>query len=121
MAAAAEARLYEGLPPIVRRSADARFQSLVNTLSQNALASIRATGQVHWPKSIEAELRLLGWKEGDPRLERIGTLEGAKRQIEDLARAFILRAGHQQDESDRHKVTLDWHGKANHRITVGTP
>jgi hypothetical protein len=103
-------QLYEGLPPMIRRTPRARYESLVGQLTEFALDSIRATGQVHWPKSIENELKALGWKDGDPRLDRIGTLDGAKRQIEDLAHKYITDYSNKQREKDRHKTALDYHG-----------
>jgi hypothetical protein len=104
------AELFRDLPPVLRRTPRQRYESLVAQLAEFAHASIRTTGQIHWPASIERELKVLGWKDGDPRLESIGTLEGAKRQIEDLARKFTPEYANKLKEKDQKKVTLDHSG-----------
>lgn len=103
-------KLFQGLPAVVRRTPRQRYESLVAQLGEYAYASIRKTGQIHWPASIERELRILGWKDGDPRLNSIGTLEGAKRQIEDLAHKFTPEYANKLKEKDRKKVALDHSG-----------
>lgn len=97
-------RMQEALPPVIRRTPRERLRVLVERLVHDARRSQQTFGYVKWPKSIEDELRLIGWKEGEPLL-----LE----RIEQLAGRFMEKAAHQQRESDQRKVVKDWHGHYN--------
>jgi hypothetical protein len=93
-------QMQAGLPPMIRRTSRERYQVLIDRLVADGLRSYRIHGYPVWPKSIADELRIAGWKEGDPDLWG---------QVEALAKRFIVKAEHKQKESDRHKVVSDWH------------
>ena len=95
------AKLNEGLPAVVRRTPRQRYDVLLQRLVQDGLKSYKAFGRVEWPKSIQDELRVLGWKDGDPNFWG---------QAEALARKFIEEGANIQRAKDQRKVTLDWHG-----------
>lgn len=97
-------RMQSSLPPTIRRTPRERLRVLVERLVTDARRSQATFGYVRWPKSIEAELKLIGWKEGEPLL-----LE----RIEALAARFMEKAAHQQRISDQRKSALDWHGHYN--------
>jgi len=95
------AKMHEGLPPVIRRTPRQRYKVLVDRLVQDGLKSYKAVGYPVWPKSIQDELKTLGWKEGDPRLYE---------QVEALATKMIVAGENKQREKDARKVTRDWHG-----------
>lgn len=105
------AELSADLPPVVRRTARERYLVLLNRLAEEAKKSYQQFGYVKWPDSLQNELKILGWRAGDPDLAG---------QVEALARRMFEKAHHQQAESDRHKVALDWHGHSNTAIDVST-
>ena len=107
------AKLFSDLPPIVRRTPRQKYESLVQQLADYAIQSLRATGKVHWPQSILLELKKLGWMDGDPRLDNLGTLEGAMKQIEDLAHKWTPEFANKQRAKDAKRTTLDWSGHYN--------
>lgn len=106
------ARLFDGLPPIRRRSAEERFRSMLNRVIEDAMVSYRVHGYPVWPKSIADKLRSLGWKENDPDVYG---------QCSALVKQLFIEAGHKQQAKDQKKATLDWHGHYNHQIEVKTP
>lgn len=95
------AKLYEDLPPIVRREPRQRYEVLLNQLVEQGLKTYRAYGYPVWPKSIQQELKVLGWKEGDPDFYA---------QAEALAGKFIKEYAQKQKAKDQRKSALDWHG-----------
>lgn len=97
-------RMQQDLPPVIRRTPRERLRVLVERLVHDARMFKGGDGLIHWPKSIEAELKLIGWKEGEPFL-----LD----RIEELAGRFLVKAANQQRESDQRKVVKDWHGHYN--------
>lgn len=101
--------MKETLPPTVRRTVQQRFEKLVDSLFREAVASYRLHGRVVWPKSIQNELRVMGVTMGEP-----ANVDAIRKQVEQMARHYITKAGHQQADSDRSKVVLDWHGHYNH-------
>lgn len=103
-------QLETGLPPLRRRSHQERFRSMFDRLASVALDSYRRVGYVAWPASIKAELKELGWKEGDPKLAEYGGEQQVYDQVTMLTRRYIERASNKQKEVDQGKVTLDWHG-----------
>lgn len=94
-------RMHEGLPPIIRRTPRERYKVLIDRLVADGLKSYRAYGYPVWPKSVQDDLKALGWKEGDPRLYE---------QVEALARKYIEEGAQKQRAKDARKSTLDWHG-----------
>lgn len=105
------AELEAGLPQVVRRDARARYLVLLERLRAEAEKSVALTGQVIWPQSLQNELNAMGWRAGNPDLAG---------QVEALARRMFEKASHQQAESDRNKVSRDWHGHDNTSITIST-
>jgi len=95
------AELSVGLPDVVRRSARERYRVLVRMLFDEGQRSYEMFGYPVWPKSIQAELKALGWKEGNPNLEG---------QVEALARKYIEEGARIQKAKDDRKVALDWSG-----------
>lgn len=83
---------------------------MFNRLAATALESYRRVGYVAWPASIEAELKVLGWTTGDPKLEAYGGEQKVYKQVEELTRLYIERGSNKQKIQDKRKVTLDWHG-----------
>lgn len=103
-------KLHTGLPEVRRRAHQERFRSMFNRLAQVALDSYRRVGYVAWPASIEAELKILGWTTGDPKLEAYGGEQKVFKQVEELTRLYIERGSNKQKVQDQRKTTLDWHG-----------
>jgi len=103
------AKLHEGLPEVKRRTAQERFRVLFERLVQEAMVSYRAHGYPVWPKSIQYKLATLGWKPGDPDVYG---------QCRALAERLFIEAGQKQQEKDRRKTTLGWHGEYNHAVTA---
>jgi hypothetical protein len=103
-------KLHEGLPPQRRRTDEQRYRSMFNRLAQVALESYRRVGYAAWPKSIETDLKVLGWTTGDPKLEAYGGERKVLKQVEELTRLYIERGSNSQKVKDQRKPTLDWHG-----------
>jgi len=97
-------RLHEGLPVVVRRSARQRYEVLLKQLIDQGLATYKLHGYAVWPRSVQDDLRALGWKDGDP---------GFLAQAEALASHYIEKWSHVQKEKDQRRSTLDWHGHLN--------
>lgn len=95
------AELSADLPPIIRRSARERYRALVRQLFAEGQKSYALFGYPVWPKSLQDELKVLGWKEGNPDLQG---------QVEALARKYIEEGARIQKAKDSKKVALDWHG-----------
>jgi len=95
------AELTADLPPPIRRSARDRYRVLVNRLFAEGQRTYAQFGYPVWPKSIQDELKTLGWTEGNPNLQG---------QVEALARKYIEEGARIQKEKDSKKVTLDWSG-----------
>lgn len=96
-----KAELSRDLPPVVRREARERYKVLVNRLFADGMKSYETFGYPVWPKSIQEELRVLGWKTGNPDL---------RGQVEALAKKYIEEGARKQRAKDAHKTALDWHG-----------
>lgn len=96
-----KAELSQGLPPVIRREARARYQVLIKRLFEDGQKTQQIFGYPVWPKSIQDELRALGWQFGNPDLQG---------QVEALARKYIEEGARKQKEKDEKKVALDWHG-----------
>lgn len=103
--------LEADLPPIIRRTPRERYLALLQRLRTEAEKSVQLHGRVIWPASLQAELTALGWRAGNPDLAG---------QVEALARRMFEKAAHQQADSDRSKVTRDWHGHDNTSITISS-
>lgn len=84
------------LPPDVHIPHRDRYQMLVRKLFADATATFMRTGYVQWPKSVEDELRKMGWLSGQPTL-----LE----QVEALAAKYIVEASNHQKQQDAHRST----------------
>lgn len=80
------------LPPDVHIAHRERYQMLCRKL----LADRMALG--HWPASVEAELRAIGWRAGKPTLLQ---------EVEELASRYIVEAANRQREADGHRVAAD--------------
>jgi hypothetical protein len=94
-------QMHAGLPPLIRRTPNQRYEALVQRLLVMGRQSVGALGYPVWPPSIQAVLTSYGIKEGDTDLHK---------QVYALAKHFIVRAENQQRSKDRKKVVLDWHG-----------
>ncbi len=81
--------LEDRLPPIIRRTPRERFLSLSRTLLAEGMRTHRVLGYPVWPRSVQDELRAMGWKEGNPDLAG---------QVEALARRYIERGSRRQQE-----------------------
>lgn len=103
-------RLLSEVPATRRRTHEERYRSMFNRLATTALESYRRVGYVAWPRSIETELKTLGWTTGDPKLEAYGGEQKVYKQVEELTRLYIERGSNKQKTQDQRKSTLDWHG-----------
>jgi hypothetical protein len=103
-------KLHTGLPPVVRRTPEARFEALFRKLVETGLGSVKVRGYPVWPKSIQRKLAALGFKPNDTDVYA---------QCSALARQLFTEAGHIQALKDQRKSTLDWHGHYNHQAVVG--
>ena len=104
------ARMQANLPAIVRREPKARYRSMLERISEEALRNYRATGHIHWPQSAWDELKTVAWKTGDPHLTDLGGEEQLRKQIEALTRHIVETGEMKQKEKNRKKVVLDYHG-----------
>jgi len=102
--------LFSGLPAAKRRTHQERFRSMFDRLASVALDSYRRVGYVAWPTSIQSELKVLAWTNGDPTLADYGGMDHVFKQIEALTRMYTVRGSNVQKEKDQKKVALDWHG-----------
>jgi hypothetical protein len=96
-----QTRMFTGLPTDIRRTARERFGELVRRLWTDANLTFYKDGEVRWPKSIQNEIAVIGLAQGKPDLGK---------QVEELARRFIVKAARQQQDQDQNKVVSDWHG-----------
>lgn len=103
-------RMRAELPSIVRRAPRERYRVMLERIAADALASYRSHGRVLWPRSLELELKALGWADGDPKLKDLGGIEAVRAQVEALTRRYIETGARRQRETDARKSTLDWHG-----------
>lgn len=104
------AQMQAKLPTMVRREPKARYRSMLERISADALRSYRATGQINWPKSMWDELKVLAWKNADPGLTDLGGEEQLRRQIQALTRHIVETGEMKQKEKNAKKVVLDYHG-----------
>lgn len=95
------ARMNDGLPPVVRRTAQQRYQALVQDLMAMGRDASKGRGYPVWPESIAKILDANGIKRGDTDLHK---------QVYALARHFIVKGENAQRLMDSKKVVLDWHG-----------
>jgi len=94
-------RMHAGLPPVIRRTARERYKVLIDRLVADGMKTYRAYGYPVWPKSVQDDLKALGWKEGDPRFYD---------QVEALARKYIEEGANKQREKDAKVTSREWHG-----------
>lgn len=93
--------MFSDLPTEVRRTARERYQELLRKLWADVNLHFYKDGQVRFPKSIQDEIAVLGLAQGKPNLNK---------QVEALARRFIVKGARQQQEQDSKRVVRDWHG-----------
>jgi hypothetical protein len=94
-------RMFTNLPAEIRRTARERFAELIKRIWTDAQTSFYLDGQIRWPKSIQNEIAVLGLAQGKPDLAK---------QVDALARHFIVKGARQQQEADRKRISIDWHG-----------
>jgi hypothetical protein len=93
-------QMHAGLPPMIRRTANERYESLVRRLTETARVSKQAYGRVVWPLSVQKVLTEIGVK---PTADE-------RTQVYALAKHYIVKSENQQRAKDARKVAVDWHG-----------
>lgn len=112
----------EPLAPRPRRTGAERLKAMTDVLVEDVKQAYLRTGTPVVAQSMVNDICRVAALEGlgflNPAEVRRMTMEQIKPLLEAKVKRDFLRAGHKQVESDRKKVVRDWHGSANHELTL---
>jgi hypothetical protein len=112
----------ESLPPLRRRTPAERLKAMTDVLIEDAIHAYKATGTPVIAQSVVEDIcrvaALEGWGFMTPEKVRRMTLDQIRPLLEAKAKRDFTAAGWKQQESDRRKVVLDWHGHRNNVVQL---
>lgn len=93
--------MHSNLPAEIRTTAREKYRELVKRLWTDVNLTFYKDGEIRWPASIKNEIAVLGIAQGKPDLAK---------QVEALARRYMVKGARVQQTQDAKRVTRDWHG-----------